>query len=93
MAQSTDVSSSRPGREVMPRNSKSSNWASGRPPEKRPAEPTGFEEQVQKLGLNEETCEASRELKQWCERNKDRCYIPEWLLQRWGMFVDPDRSG
>ena len=21
--------------------------------------------------------EASGELKQWCERNKDRCYIPE----------------
>ena len=93
MAQSTDVSSSRPGREVMPRNSKSSNWASGRPAEKRPAEPTGFEDQVQKLGLNEQTCEASRELKQWCERNKDRCYIPEWLLKRWGMFVDPDFSG
>jgi len=35
----------------------------------------------------------TRELKQWCERNKDRCYIPEWLLKRWGMFVDPDFSG
>ena len=36
---------------------------------KRSAEPTWFEEQVQKLGLNERTCEASRERKQWCERN------------------------
>ena len=55
--------------------------------------PTAFEEQVQKLGLNAHTCETSEELKQWCERNKDRCYIPEWLLKRWGMSVDPNVSG
>jgi len=77
-------------KDLMPRNSKGPNWASGRPPENRPAAPTGFEEQLQKLGLNEQTCEASRELKQWCERNKDRCYIPEWLLKRWRMLVDPN---
>jgi hypothetical protein len=78
---------------MMSRNSRSSKWASGRPPENRTAGPTGFEGQVQKLGLNEQTCEASHELKQWCERNKDRCYIPEWLLKRWAIFVDPDLSG
>jgi hypothetical protein len=55
----------------------------------QPTMPTAFEEQVRKLGLNERTCAASRELQQWCEQNKDRCYIPEWLLQRWGMVVDP----
>jgi hypothetical protein len=33
---------------------------------------------------------ASRELKKWCKRNKDRWYIPEWLLKRWGMSVDPN---
>jgi hypothetical protein len=69
------------------------NWASGRALENPPAVPTWFEEQVQELGLNEQTYEASRELKKWCERNKDRCYVPEWLLRRWGMLVDPDRSG
>lgn len=77
----------------MSHNLKASNWASGRPQENRPAVATGFEEQVLKLGLNEQTCEGSRELKRWCERNKDRCYIPEWLLKRWGMFVDSDLSG
>ena len=55
--------------------------------------PTAFEEQVQKLGLNAQTCETSEALKQWCERNKDRCYIPEWLLKRWGMSVDPNVTG
>jgi hypothetical protein len=50
--------------------------------------PTAFEREVRRLGLNEQTCVASRELRQWCERNKDVCYIPEWLLKRWGMSVD-----
>ena len=40
-----------------------------------PDVPTAFEEQVKKLRLNEQTCVASEELKQWCKRNKDRCYI------------------
>jgi hypothetical protein len=55
--------------------------------------PTAFEEQVQELGLNEQTCATSEKLKQWCERNKDRCYIPEQLLKRWGITVDPNVSG
>ena len=35
--------------------------------------------------LTEQTCVASEELRQWCRRNKDRCYIPEWLLKQWGI--------
>ena len=56
----------------------------------QPTMPTAFEQQVRKLGLNKQTCAASRELRQWCERNKDHCYIPEWLLEQWGMSVDPN---
>ena len=67
------------------------NW--GKPMEPAPAVPTAFEEQVQKLGLTEQSCAASEKLKQWCERNKDRCYIPEWLLKLWGIAVDPNLSG
>jgi hypothetical protein len=59
----------------------------------QPRLPTGFEEQVKKLGLNEQNCATSEKLKQWCELNKDRCYIPEWLLKRWGIPVDPNVSG
>jgi hypothetical protein len=58
-----------------------------------PDVPTAFEEQVQKLGLNEQTCETSEKLRQWCQCNKDRCYIPERLLKRWGITVDPNVSG
>jgi hypothetical protein len=50
---------------------------------------TAFEQQVRKLGLNERNCVASKELRKWCERNKDRCYIPEWLLREWKLQVDP----
>src|ERR1700674_1144008 len=76
----------------MARRRGNSTWSSGRLAEIRPRGPTGFEQQVQRLGLNEQTCAASRELKQWCERNKDSHYIPEWLLKRWGMSVDPNVS-
>jgi hypothetical protein len=67
------------------------NW--GKPIEPVPDVPTAFEEQVEKLGLNDQTCVTSEKLKQWCERNKDRCYIPERLLKAWGIPVDPNLSG
>jgi hypothetical protein len=54
--------------------------------------PTAFEEQVQKLGLNERTCGASTQLREWCERNKEHCYIPEWLLKQWRISVEVHMS-
>jgi len=52
--------------------------------------PTVFEQQVRRLGLNKQTCAASEELRQWCECNKEQYYIPEWLLEQWGMSVSPN---
>ena len=40
------------------------------------------------LGLTKRTYAASAQLRGWCERNKNRCYIPEWLLAEWGMTVE-----
>ena len=54
----------------------------------QPTLATAFERQVRELGLDKKTCADSKELREWCERNKDYCYIPEWLLKRWGMSVD-----
>ena len=48
--------------------------------------------QVQQLRLTKETCAGSSELRKWCERNRNRCYIPEWLLNEWGISVDPTSS-
>jgi hypothetical protein len=67
------------------------NW--GKPMEPTPAVPTAFEEQLRKLGLNDQNCVTSEKLRQWCQSNKDRCYIPESLLKRWGIPVDPNVSG
>lgn len=74
-----------------PRKRGNPNW--GKPHLPVLAFPTAFDEQARKLGLNEQNCVASEELRRWCERNKDRCYIPEWLLKRWQISVDPNVSG
>lgn len=50
---------------------------------------TAFELQVRKLALDERTCAESRALRLWCERNKDRYYVPEWLLAKWDINVEP----
>jgi hypothetical protein len=64
------------------------NWGSGRRSLMSPVLPTSFDEEIKKLGLNDQTCRTSKELERWCERNKNHCYIPEWLLTLWGMSVD-----
>jgi hypothetical protein len=42
--------------------------------------------------LDERAYDSSRELKKWCELNKNQCYIPESLLKQWGISVDPDTA-
>jgi hypothetical protein len=65
-------------------------WGNGRSGEIRPQGPTGFEDEVRRLGLSEQDYAHSSQLKAWCERNKDRHFIPEAVLKLWGMSVDPD---
>jgi hypothetical protein len=67
------------------------NW--GRPPQSPPAFPTEFEMQVKRIGLTKPEYIASAELKRWCERNRNRVYVPEWLLQAWGLDVEAIFSG
>jgi len=43
--------------------------------------------------LMPETYTSSTVLRNWCERNRNRFYIPEWLLDQWGIIVDADLSG
>jgi hypothetical protein len=49
--------------------------------------------QVRQLQLTPDTYVYSRELRSWCENNRNRCYIPEWLLDAWDIRVDADLSG
>jgi hypothetical protein len=67
------------------------NW--GRPIPPAPALPTEFELRVRHLHLTPEMYTSSRELRAWCTQNRNRVYIPEWLLKEWGITVDPNFSG
>ena len=53
-----------------------------------PALPTEFEMEVARLGLTKEQYTSSPALKRWCDRNRNRVYVPEWLLAEWGMHVE-----
>ena len=69
-----------------PRKRGNPNW--GKPFRPRPALATEFEAQVQRLRLTADMYVFSAELRWWCERNRNRCYIPEGLLKTWGITVD-----
>ena len=49
---------------------------------------TEFDLQVRKLGLTQHKYVSSVELRRWCERNRNRVYVPEWLLGEWGLHVE-----
>jgi len=53
-----------------------------------PAVPTEFELQVRHLRLTAGAYATSTELRRWCWENRNRFYIPEWLLQAWHIPVD-----
>jgi len=56
------------------------------------ASPGHFERHTTYLGLTPEQWTSSKQLRKWCELNKDRHYIPEWLLDHWELKVDPKVS-
>ena len=67
------------------------NWGKSTRP--LPALLTEFEMQVARLGLPKAQYVTSAPLKRWCERNRNRCYVPEWLLEAWGLTVEATFSG
>jgi hypothetical protein len=66
------------------------NWGK---PGRLPVLITEFERQVEQLGLAKAQYTNSVQLKLWCARNRNRVYIPEWLLAEWGMTVEAIFSG
>jgi hypothetical protein len=71
----------------MKRKRGNPNW--GQPILPSPALLTEFELQVRRMGLAKGDYLASPELLQWCERNRNRVYVPEWLLDEWLIAVEP----
>jgi len=62
------------------------NW--GRPIPPLLALPTEFELRARHLRLTARMYSSSRDLRAWCEQNRNRLYVPEWLLEEWGITVD-----
>ena len=54
---------------------------------------TEFEQQVERLGLTNTEYADSAELRHWCDRNRNRVYIPEWLLKEWRLQVEEVFAG
>jgi len=75
---------------VIKRKPGNPGWSSGKPTVVPASVPTEFERQAKRLGLSEDGYSSSDQLRRWCEHNRDRCYVPEWLLKSWGMLVDPN---
>ncbi|HYA22635.1 MAG TPA: hypothetical protein VEF05_00655 [Terriglobales bacterium] len=71
----------------MARKRGNPNW--GKPgPVSVPYIVTEFETEVRQLKLQRQDYERSAQLRHWCERNRNRVYVPEWLLDAWKMTVD-----
>jgi hypothetical protein len=71
---------------VTKRKRRNTNW--GYPIPSAPALPAEFELQVRQLELTARTYTSSLELRAWCEQNRNRLYVPEWLLEEWGITVE-----
>jgi hypothetical protein len=54
---------------------------------------TEFEREVERLGLSAQHYVGSAELRRWCASNRNRVYVPEWLLEAWGIEVEAIFSG
>jgi len=63
-----------------------SRWSSGNPSPLSNL-PSEFETFANQLGLTEQNYADSRQLRAWCQENRNRCYVPEWLLKKWGIGV------
>ena len=67
------------------------NWASGKVADVTPAIPTEFETVARGLKLDQKGYVNSERLREWCALNRNRRYVPEWLLEAWEMRVNADQ--
>ncbi len=71
----------------MNRKRTESTW--GKPgPFWQAAQPTSFDETVERLGLRPSEFETSAALKEWVGKNRNSRYVPTELLKAWGFRVD-----
>lgn len=77
---------------LMHRSSGSGNphWGKAMQPPMGPPALTQFETLVARLKLPPEDWPRSRTLRDFARRNASRFYVPEYLLDLWGIAVDED---
>jgi len=68
------------------RNKGNPNW--GKATGGIPNMPTSFEAMVRQLKLSEEDYRSSIPLKEWAQKHKDSKYVPQDLLEAWGIVVN-----
>lgn len=51
---------------------------------------TAFEIRAEQLGLDPDDYAGSPELQRWARANRKKRYVPERLLEAWGMEVEPE---
>src|SRR5689334_3746011 len=71
----------------MTRKRGNPNW--GRPIAHALVLVTEFELRARQLHLTPETYASSAQLRTWCQQNRNRVYVPDWLLEVWCLAVDP----
>lgn len=64
------------------------NWMKPRPACLPIVSPTSFEGIAKALGLSPGDFEGSVLLREWVVKNKDQKYVPQDLLQAWGLSVE-----
>lgn len=52
-----------------------------------PNTPTSFDEMARRLKLTEKEYKSSVPLKEWAQKHKDSKYVPQDLLEAWGIEV------
>jgi hypothetical protein len=65
------------------RNKGNSNW--GKTRGDVPNTPSSFEQMARRLNLSEGQYRGSTALKQWAQKHKDSKYVPQDLLDAWGI--------
>jgi hypothetical protein len=68
------------------RTKENQNW--GNPCGDLSNTPTSFDEMVRRLKLSEKEYRSSIPLKKWAQKNKDSKYVPQELLEAWGVEVN-----
>jgi hypothetical protein len=74
----------------LPVNRKRGNPNWGRPIPPSPVLPSEFDLRVKQLELTADMYTSSAALRAWCEQNKNRVFIPEWLLKELCIAVEAE---